>query len=122
MIAQTNSLEAAQKLLGKGNSNNRQAIIPMMDRFAGDPHHFDKSWSKGSMWWNNANDINSMRATCSKVKTPCSGEMMIYYLRNKKVSARLHVYLRLDSRNHQRIGDSIEALQICKQSTQTASL
>ena len=40
----------------------------------------------------------------------------------KKVSARLHVYLRLESMNHQKIGEIIKALQICKQSTQTASL
>ena len=45
-----------------------------------------------------------------------------YYLRNKKVSTRLHVYLRLESMNHQKIGEIIKALQICKQSTQTASL
>ena len=42
--------------------------------------------------------------------------------RNKKVSARLRVYLRLESTNHQKIGEIIEALQIHKSLTQTASL
>ena len=28
-----------------------------------------------------------------------------YYLRNKKVPARLHLYLRLESTNHQEIGE-----------------
>ena len=45
----------------------------------------------------------------------------IYYLRNKKVSTRLHVYLRLESTNHQKIGEIFKALQICKSSTQTTS-
>ena len=36
----------------------------------------------------------------------------IYYLRNKKVSERLHLYLRLESTNHKEIGEIIKALQI----------
>ena len=40
--------------------------------------------------------------------------LLLYYLRNKKVSARLHVYLRVESTNHQKIGEIIKALQICK--------
>ena len=48
--------------------------------------------------------------------------MIKYYLRNKKVSARLQVYFRVESTNHQKIGEIIKALQICKQSTQTAFL
>ena len=43
-------------------------------------------------------------------------------LKNKKISARLHVYLRLESTNHQKIREITKARQICKQSTQTASL
>ena len=33
-----------------------------------------------------------------------------YYLRNEKIPLHLHVYLRLESTNHQKIGDIIEAL------------
>ena len=40
----------------------------------------------------------------------------------KKLPARLHVYLRFESTNHKKIGKMIKALQICKQSTQTACL
>ena len=45
-----------------------------------------------------------------------------YYLGGKNLPARLHAYLRLESINHQKIGEAIKALQICKRSTQTASL
>ena len=45
-----------------------------------------------------------------------------YYLRKKNLPARLHVYLRLESTNHKKIGEIIKALQICKRSTQTTSL
>ena len=40
----------------------------------------------------------------------------------KNLPACLHVWLRLESTNHQKIGEIIKALQICKRSTQTASL
>ena len=45
-----------------------------------------------------------------------------YYLGGKNLSARLHAYLRLESTNHQKIGELIKALQICKRLMQTASL
>ena len=45
-----------------------------------------------------------------------------YYLGGKNLSACLHAYLRLESTNHQKIGEIIKALQICKRLTQTASL
>ena len=46
----------------------------------------------------------------------------LYYLGGKNLSAHLHKYLRLESTNHQKIGDIIKALQICKRLSQTASL
>ena len=45
-----------------------------------------------------------------------------YYLGGKNLSVFLHPYLRLESTNHQKIGETIKALQICKRLTQTASL
>ena len=45
-----------------------------------------------------------------------------YYLGKKNLPARLHVYLRLESTNHKKIGEIILALQICKRSTQTGSV
>ena len=45
-----------------------------------------------------------------------------YYLGKKNLPVRLHVYLRLKSTNHQKIDDTIKALQICKRLTQTAFL
>ena len=40
----------------------------------------------------------------------------------KNLPARLYAYLRVDSTDHQKIGEIIKALRICKQSTQTAFL
>ena len=47
---------------------------------------------------------------------------VLYYLHNKNLSAHFDVYLRLYLTNPKKIGDEIKALQICKQSAQTASL
>ena len=71
VIARTTSLQDAQKPLGKGNQNNRQAIIPMKDRTPGDPHTLPKQWSSGSMWWWNWPDINQMRDKCAKEQPLC---------------------------------------------------
>ena len=48
--------------------------------------------------------------------------MISYYLHNKNLSAHFDVYLRLYLTNPKKIGDEIKALQICKLSTQTASI
>ena len=49
-------------------------------------------------------------------------ENVSYYLANKNLPAHLHVYLSLESSNHKKIGEIIKALQICKRTTQNASL
>ena len=57
ILAKTPDLSVAQQALG-----TIQAIIPMTDGIAGDPHDLYKSWSSGSdagsMWWWNWPDIN----------------------------------------------------------------
>ena len=64
-------LEKARSALGNGSSSNRQAIIPMTNATAGDPRNsrqfIDKSWSGGSMYWNDDNDIDSFKASCEGV-------------------------------------------------------
>jgi phosphopantetheinyl transferase (holo-ACP synthase) len=62
----SSSLDEAQSLLVKGSSKNRQAIIPMSDGKAGDPHSLDKSWKTGSMWWHSWNDIKALQGECNK--------------------------------------------------------
>ena len=62
----TTDLKNAQNNMGNGGKENIQAIIPMTDKTAGDPHSLDKSWNGGSMWWNGWNDINKMRSFCDK--------------------------------------------------------
>ena len=42
VLAKTTDLTLAQRALSFGDSNHRQAIIPMIDRTAGDPHELDK--------------------------------------------------------------------------------
>merc|ERR1719334_2481720 len=66
VIARTTNLHDAQRPLGGGNKNNRQAIIPMTDRQAGDPHTLPKGWGSGSMWWWDWWDINQMRDKCAR--------------------------------------------------------
>ena len=56
---------SAQAALGVGSLNSIQAIIPMIDGTAGDPHDLPKSWSGGSMWWGSWGDINAMRDICT---------------------------------------------------------
>ena len=66
----TTSLKSAQKALGNGDASNRQAIIPMKGTQAGDPHALDKSWAKGSMFWNGWDDITAMRKMCVDAGVP----------------------------------------------------
>ena len=63
-------LRAAQRALGQGSQNNRQAIIPMTDRRSGDPHTLSKSWGSGSMWWWGWNDIHDMQRRCAAAGLP----------------------------------------------------
>ena len=80
----TIKLEAAQRFLGPGGANARQAIIPMDGTKAGDPHDLPKSWNiwffphgkshveshMGSMWWYNEEDIKIMQDFCEKEPIP----------------------------------------------------
>ena len=66
MLAIAN-LKEAQKALGVGSRFSRQAIIPMTDSEAGDPHTLAKKWNGGSMWWWGWGDINSMQNKCSRI-------------------------------------------------------
>ena len=66
VLVKTLDLTVAQQALGFGDSGHRQAIIPMIDSKAGDPHDLDKSWATGSMWWWNWPDINVMQADCER--------------------------------------------------------
>ena len=68
--AKSFKLTEAQKSLGVGSQNARQAIIPMADNKAGDPHILDKQWQGGSMWWRDWNDIRKMQAYCEKTSIP----------------------------------------------------
>ena len=52
---------------GIGSLYDRQAIIPMGGRTAGDPHTLTKDWGDGSMWWRDWGDINAMRNKCVDV-------------------------------------------------------
>ena len=70
ILAKSTVLSVAQKSLGIGSRQNRQAIIPMEDQKAGDPHTLHKQWSGGSMWWSNWSDINKMREFCKKATPP----------------------------------------------------
>jgi len=71
VVARTTNLQDAQRHLGGGNKNNRQAIIPMTDRRAGDPHTLPKGWGRGSMWWWDWWDINQMRDKCARQQPVC---------------------------------------------------
>jgi len=75
VLLRTTDLQKAHQVLAHGNQNNRQAIIPMTDRKAGDPHTLVKSWATGSMWWWDWWDINQMRAKCENFRQqiPCLG-------------------------------------------------
>ena len=66
----TTNLLKAQNALGQGSKDNRQAIIPMMDRLSGDPHILSKSWGGASMWWSGWPDINNMRRQCAAAGLP----------------------------------------------------
>ena len=68
--AKTTSLRTAQKALGRGSKNSRQAIIPMTARQSGDPHKLAKGWRGGSMWWYGWNDIHKMQAMCRRAGLP----------------------------------------------------
>jgi len=77
VIAKTTNLREAQNPLRQGSKNNRQAIIPMTDRKAGDPHTLPKGWGRGSMWWWDWWDINQMRDKCSKEQPVCKGSKQV---------------------------------------------
>ena len=69
-MRRTTDLKEAQKALGVGSQNSRQAIIPMVGSKAGDPHDLTKKWKGGSMWWNDWNDIKgNMQKKCSESGT-----------------------------------------------------
>ena len=70
IAAKSFKLAEAQKSLGIGSKNARQAIIPMTGSKAGDPHTLDKKWQGGSMWWWNWPDIKKMQAFCEKTSVP----------------------------------------------------
>merc|ERR1712014_218407 len=69
----TKDLKVAQKALGRGSRSNQQAIIPMTQGKAGDPHKLQKSWGSGSMWWMGWNEIHQMRAKCELVQYVSTG-------------------------------------------------
>merc|ERR1719230_1711997 len=69
VVRRTTDLKEAQKALGVGSSNSRQAIIPMVGSKAGDPHDLTKNWGDGSMWWQDWGDINKMQKQCSNGET-----------------------------------------------------
>jgi len=70
ILKKTTDLAIAQSVLSKGSSRNRQAIIPMNGNVALDPHTLSKSWSGGSMWWWDWNDIRTMQNECAKSPVP----------------------------------------------------
>ena len=74
VIIRTTELEEAQQQLGFGSKWSRQAIIPMVDKEAGDPHTLPKEWDTGSMFWLAWWDINIMRDKCARSDPLCKGE------------------------------------------------
>ena len=74
VVGKAFTIDVARTALGSkghgGNPGNRQAIIPMTGNVAGDPHTLSKSWSGGSMYWDNWNDIRAMQRMCSQVSVP----------------------------------------------------
>ena len=70
-------LEIAQGVLGVGNRDNQQAIIPMIGSNAGDPHTLSKSWTKGSMFWQGWDDIKKMQEQCSNVEPLSTGTLIM---------------------------------------------
>ena len=70
ITAKTTDLTKAQKSLGAGNQNNRQAIIPMANQKAEDPHTISKTWDKGSMYWYGWDDIRKMQSVCQGTAPP----------------------------------------------------
>ena len=86
VIARTTNLRDAQRPLGGGNKNNRQAIIPMTDRRAGDPHSLPKGWGSGSMWWWDWWDVNQMREKCARQQPVCKGiKITVFGLSSVKI-------------------------------------
>jgi len=71
VIGKTTSLQEAQSKLGVGDKNNQQAIIPMTDNEAGDPHTLPKTWNGGSMWWWDWNNIHTMQDKCKPEQPLC---------------------------------------------------
>ena len=60
----TTDLQEARDALGVGSASNRQAIIPMTNTYAGDPKELVQTWTGGSMWWADWNDIRPMLDSC----------------------------------------------------------
>ena len=72
--ATTLHLNEAQKSLNLGNSNNRQAIIPMLGFTPMHPKSLAKKWRTGSMWWAREDEVKKWQELC-RGKVP-SGELM----------------------------------------------
>ena len=47
--------------LGVPNTGDSQAIFAMTGIVPGDPHHLNKSWTGGAMWWSEWPDIYRMQ-------------------------------------------------------------
>ena len=62
----TLDLSVAQKALQHGNWGNSQAIIPMKNSEAQDPHTLQKNWGTGSMYWQDWNEIRPMQRMCEQ--------------------------------------------------------
>ena len=70
VLKATLSLSEAQRVLGMGDGNRQQAIIPMSGTAAGDPTKLAKTWSGGSMWWGGWGAINNMQSKCAAYPPP----------------------------------------------------
>ena len=70
VILKTKDQQAARRVLGLANRRKSQAIIPMTDRKAGDPHTLSKNWSGGSMFWWNWYEIRAMQRLCAAAGLP----------------------------------------------------
>lgn len=69
------SLSNAQGALGEPEtsfwgSRIRQAVIPMTYHKPGDPHLLPKTWTGGSMYWDDYSDIRKMQRTCTGHANP----------------------------------------------------
>ena len=92
--AKMGTMDAAQRFLGIGSSASPQAIFVMRDSYP--VKEFDlplsKSWSGGSMWWENWNDIQNMQKKCSMEKSPIFGKSLNNHQSN---SVRVDFFVRV---------------------------